>query len=140
MFAFILDTDHVSLLLRGQEDIAQRLSTYLPMSIAVTVVTAQELLDGWLPLLKRSQPVERAVWAYAGFRRTLEFLCDAHLLDFDEQVAETFEQLRGKYPRLGTNDLRIAAIALRLGATVITRNVRHFSQVEGLKVENWADG
>jgi len=48
-----------------------------------------------------------------------------------------YERLRGTYGRLGTNDLRIAAIALITGATVVTRNVRDFSQLRGLPVEDW---
>lgn len=38
---------------------------------------------------------------------------------------------------IGPMDTLIAAQALRLGATVITRNVREFGRVPGLKVENW---
>ena len=40
---------------------------------------------------------------------------------------------------IGPMDTLIAAQALRLGATVITRNVREFGRVPGLKVENWHD-
>ncbi len=38
---------------------------------------------------------------------------------------------------IGPMDTLIAAQALRLGATIVTRNVREFSRVSGLKVENW---
>jgi tRNA(fMet)-specific endonuclease VapC len=38
---------------------------------------------------------------------------------------------------IGPMDTLIAAQALRLGATVVTRNVREFGRVAGLKVENW---
>jgi tRNA(fMet)-specific endonuclease VapC len=38
---------------------------------------------------------------------------------------------------IGPMDTLIAAQALRMGATVITRNVREFGRVPGLKVENW---
>jgi tRNA(fMet)-specific endonuclease VapC len=40
---------------------------------------------------------------------------------------------------IGPMDTLIAAQALRLGATVVTRNVSEFSRVSGLKVENWQD-
>lgn len=38
---------------------------------------------------------------------------------------------------IGPMDTLIAAQALRLGATVVTRNTREFSRVPGLKVVNW---
>jgi len=134
---YVLDTDHVSLLLQGHTNITQQLAAHPPDEVWVTIVTAQELIDGWLPQLKRKQSVERYVWAYAGLRASLEFLCDAHLLDFDDEAAQTYERLRSAYRRLGTNDLRIAAIALTANATVVTRNVRDFSRVAGLDVEDW---
>jgi tRNA(fMet)-specific endonuclease VapC len=40
---------------------------------------------------------------------------------------------------IGPMDTLIAAQALRLGATVVTRNVREFVRVSGLKVENWQE-
>ena len=38
---------------------------------------------------------------------------------------------------IGPMDTLIAAQALRLGATLVTRNVGEFRRVSGLKVENW---
>ena len=41
--------------------------------------------------------------------------------------------------KIGRADLLIACIALAHGETLVTRNVRHFKQVPGLTIENWAD-
>jgi len=47
--------------------------------------------------------------------------------------------LESKGEGIGPMDTLIAAQALRLGATVVTRNTREFGRVPGLKVENWQD-
>ena len=47
------------------------------------------------------------------------------------------QQLEARGQGIGPFDTLIAAQALRLKATVVTRNVREFSRVAGLAVENW---
>ena len=61
------------------------------------------------------------------------------LLSFTEESIDRFETLRSQKLGVRANDLRIAAIALTNGATVVTRNVSDFGRVPGLLVENWAD-
>ena len=46
-------------------------------------------------------------------------------------------QLESRGQGIGPFDTLIAAQALRLGATIVTRNVREFGRVSGLLVENW---
>ena len=46
-------------------------------------------------------------------------------------------QLEARGQGIGPFDTLIAAQALRLGATVVTRNIREFSRIIGLSVENW---
>ena len=39
--------------------------------------------------------------------------------------------------RIGTNDLKIAAIVLSLNGTLITRNVKHYENIPNLRIEDW---
>ena len=60
---------------------------------------------------------------------------------FQREDSERYGQLRALLERrgeiIGTVDLLIAAQALRLGATIVTHNLREFTRVPGLKVEDW---
>ena len=49
-----------------------------------------------------------------------------------------FEQLVRAKLNVKRNDLRIAAIALELGATIVTRNRRDFGRIPGLAIEDWS--
>lgn len=65
----------------------------------------------------------------------IAFLQDIPVLPFDATAARSYAELpfiRASYDRL------IAAQALSLGLTIVTGNVKHFADVPGLKVENWA--
>ena len=59
------------------------------------------------------------------------------MLDFDEAAAERFLQLRRSRLRLGSMDLKIAAIALAQETTLLSRNLADFRRVPGLLVEDW---
>ena len=53
------------------------------------------------------------------------------------RYGEVRTELERRGTPLGDADLRIAAIALARGLTVVTGNIRHFQRVPGLQVENW---
>ena len=55
----------------------------------------------------------------------------------EKQYASVRLTLERKGTPIGQNDTLIAAHAMALNAIVVTDNVKHFSQVPGLKVENW---
>ena len=57
---------------------------------------------------------------------------------FDEKSQRIFRNLRGQKIRIGTQDLRIAAIALAHDATVVTRNRQDFAFVPLLKTQDWS--
>jgi len=69
------------------------------------------------------------------------FLAPFPLLLFDKAAAVAYGSIRADLARrgqlIGPNDLLIAAIALAVNATVVTHNIREFSRVQGLLVEDW---
>lgn len=85
--------------------------------------------------------------ARSGSRRNREalelFLSPLEILPFDERAVWAYGDLRTGLERrgltIGPMDTMIAAHALSVGATLVTNNLREFSRVEGLALENWAD-
>jgi tRNA(fMet)-specific endonuclease VapC len=65
------------------------------------------------------------------------------VLDLD-RAAELYGALRAHLESAGTRladpDLRIAAIVVTHHATLVSGNVRHFTRVPGLVVEDWVRG
>ena len=52
-------------------------------------------------------------------------------------AAQQFQLLHAQRIRIGTQDLRIAAIALANNCIVVTRNRRDFARVPDLTIEDW---
>jgi tRNA(fMet)-specific endonuclease VapC len=104
-----------------------------------TAVTAQEIVQGWIARINRSPAGHEQVHPYSLFVAALRSLEKITILPFDAEAAHVFHTFAGPLKRTGTMDLKIAAIAVSHDALLLTRNVRHFEQVPGLKVENWLD-
>ncbi|MGH9800200.1 MAG: type II toxin-antitoxin system VapC family toxin, partial [Blastocatellia bacterium] len=75
--------------------------------------------------------------AYRQFQQTLEDLLPLRVLPFDEAAAEQFVRLKATVKQVGTQDLKIAAIALSVNATLVTRNAIDFARIPGLNIEDW---
>ncbi len=136
MSLYILDTDHASLFQRRHPRVVQRVLAVPDEELAITVVSAEEQLRGWLSVIHRASGV-RLVKAYALLHETLDYYRTIRLLDFDSAALISYEELRRDKIRIGTKDLRIAAIALTAGGILVTRNARDFSRVSALTFEDW---
>lgn len=138
MSLYVLDTDHASLLQRGHQRVARQIAAMQEHAIAVTIVTAEEQLRGRLRVVRRAGAGSRLDAAYAGLRTTIEFFKTVELLDFDRSAADRYAELRSSRIRIGTQDLRIAAIVLSARGILVTRNQRDFDKVAGLPTEDWS--
>lgn len=135
----ILDTDHLSALASERAVSVQLLARLAESgeSVATTVVCVEEHVRGWLTRIAGARTSVASVAAYAKFQRAVEDLGRGVILPFDATAAEQFEQLRSLKLGVGTADLRIAAISLGTGLRLLSRNLRDFERVLGLRVEDW---
>lgn len=141
MSLLILDTDHVSLFLKGNTPVCDRIFQTEPDKLAIAVITAEEICQGWLSEINKCSQASQSsklLLAYAEFENALDFFQTIRRIGFDNNAYCQFEILRSQFRRLGTRDLRIAAIALSMNATVVTRNAKDFGQVLNLSIEDWS--
>jgi tRNA(fMet)-specific endonuclease VapC len=137
----ILDTDMLSIWesrSRPAFDRFQaRLNQHPSQSIATTIISFQERVQGWMSFLNQARTTAKVLAAYHRLESTLKTFCDLHVVAFDQPAQDHFADLKQQRVRIGTLDLRIASIALALDATLLSRNVRDFRKVPGLRVEDW---
>ena len=73
MSLYVLDTDHVTLYQRNEPRVVGRIAAMSYEDVAVTLITAEEQLRGWLKYIRRASTRERLVLAYARLRMALDF-------------------------------------------------------------------
>lgn len=111
-------------------------------NVAITVITVQELFNGWNGRINDPKQADRLSFLYTKLWKTTNFIKSITILNFDSEAENCYLNLRLDYKHLAkkriAKDMRIAAIALTQNAIVATRNQKDFSQVPGLTIENWA--
>lgn len=137
MSLYVLDTDHVSFAQRNHPAVLQHLALTAPTDIAVTIITVEEQLRGWLKVIRRAPHGPRLTAGYSALRAAVSYYRKAQLLDFDSEASDLYESLLAQKIRIGTHDLRIAATVLSVGGILVTRNQRDFSRVPGLHCDDW---
>lgn len=138
----LLDTDHISEFERGASSVAKRLRDRLRQSTeqkAVSIVSVEELMRGWLTRIHQERNPVRQIVTYERLQSLVNSLSKWIILSWDMNAATTLLSLKNAKPRLGTMDLKIASIAIANDALLLSRNLRDFQQVPGLRVENWLD-
>ncbi len=136
----LLDTDHLSVHAFPDSRVYGVLSAKIrktPDDFGTTIVCLEEQLRGWLAAIKRKHDVDQQVPVYDQLGRLWDYFRDWQILRFDAQAAELFKRFRQHKIRIGSQDLKIAAIALTQDALLLSANLRDFRQIPGLRVENW---
>jgi tRNA(fMet)-specific endonuclease VapC len=112
----VLDTDHISVLERhtqpGSTTLRAHLAHLPPDEVVTTIISYEEQMQGWMAHLAQSQSVAQQVVAYGRLLQHLDNYRRIPVLEFDEAAAVVFQRLRRARRRVGTMDLKIAAIVL----------------------------
>ena len=136
----LLDTDILTLLFQGHAGVQSRLRS-AEQDVATSIITRIEVLQGRFDAIVKAATADQLRQAHDRLRDTEIQFSTIPILPIDASAAKQFELLsrNKKLRRIGRGDLLIASIALAEKATLVTRNLRDFQQVPGLKTENWAD-
>jgi tRNA(fMet)-specific endonuclease VapC len=142
MSLWILDTDHVSLFLEGNSQVGKQAAERFP-NVAITIITVQEIFNGWTGRLNSPSYVHQQVRLYTKLWEATELFKSIVVLNFTEAAQEYHQELLITNKDLAKKrlekDTKIAAIALANRGVVVTRNYKDFSIVPNLQIENWAD-
>lgn len=135
-----IDTDVLSLMLQGDAGIIARLRAIPRAQRFVPIVDVEEAVRGRLDVVRQAQASKGKLTLMEAYERLEVTLIDVRrfqILPYTSTADALFKAWRAAKIRIGTQDLRIAAIAFAHGAKLVTRNARDYTQVPDLNLEVW---
>ena len=129
---YLLDTDIcIYIIKQHPQNVIKKFKSISLGDIGMSSITLAELLYG----VEKSQQQQKNKAALEEFTLPLE------IVSFDDCAAQHYSVIRAQLERkgmpIGPLDLMIAAHAQCLDVTLVTNNVKEFSRVPKLKIENW---
>ena len=132
---YVLDTNAVSALMRGEQAMIARLLAVEPAEVGVSHPTWAEIHYGIerLPASKKK----------TALREKLELLrSEIPTVPWSERVSESFGEIKATLEKQGKRledfDVAIAAHALASGSVLVSANTQHMLRVPALLVEDWS--
>lgn len=131
---FLLDTNICIYIIKQKPPkVFEKFQTLNLSDVGVSSITVAELEYG----VYKSQRVAQNRAALT------QFLIPLEVLPFDEKATQIYGQNRAELERrgivIGAMDMLIASQAISLGLILVTNNVREFSQIPNLTLENWVE-
>lgn len=138
---YVLDTDIMSHYHAGHSGLRDNIDQHSNDIVVTTVVTRIEILRARFEFLMKAANRDELLRAQDSLLESERLLAPWATLFVTEPVADEFDRLRGnrRLKKIGRADLLIAAIVLANRAILVTRNLKPFTQVPNLNVENWID-
>ena len=129
---YLLDTDTLIYFLKGNEAVVENFKACMDAPKAISVITYGELIYG-------CRKSERVTENLARVHRLAELY---PLIDVGRSVMDSFGEIKAELSTTGSTvddfDILIGCTALALNCTVVTNNTKHYENIPGLKVVNWA--
>lgn len=131
---YLLDTNICIYLIRQKPPkVLARFQTLALSDIVISSISVAELEYG----VCKSQQQEQ------NRNALMQFLVPLEVIEFDQAAATIYGSVRSDLESLGlvigSMDMLIAAHALSLRTTLVSNNVREFSRISNLPLENWAE-
>ncbi len=129
---YLLDTNICIYLIKQKPPkVLTRFQTLALSDIGISSITVAELEYG----VCKSQQQEK------NRNALMQFLIPLEVIDFDRDAAIMYGAVRSDLESrglvIGSMYMLIAAHAMSLGATLVSNNVREFSRIASLSLENW---
>ena len=115
---------------------ARRVALEPPDAIGISVVTIEESLRGRLAQLARAGDGPARIKQYMLLEQSIQLFAQFPIVSYDQDAETNFQQLRSL--RIGTQDRKIASIALAAQLILVTANRRDFARVPSLVLEDWS--
>lgn len=130
---YLLDTNIIIAAMKGHTAVRTRLEAMPLASLVLSPIVLGELEFG----------AEKSAHSERNRVRLAELAARIPLAAVDAEVSRCYGRIRAMLERQGTpigaNDTWLAAHAQALGAVMVTDNLREFSRVPGLVLENWLE-
>lgn len=133
---YILDTDHLSLYGRNHPQVVTRLQLEQGR-FATTAINVEEQLRGRLAQVAQARDTALSN-AYQRLVETMLLLSEFQILPYNSNSHSIYQLLKAQKVRVGTQDLRIASIALAHNGILLTRNLQDFEKVANLTIQDWS--
>jgi tRNA(fMet)-specific endonuclease VapC len=136
MSLYILDTDHLSLYGRNHPVLLKRLHDN-SVVLTTTAINLEEQLRGRLAQVSDAKLGLPLYDSYRWLSETVTMLSSFRVLQFTIEAQVIYQDFKQQRIRIGTQDLRIAAIARAHQGILLSRNLRDFEKVPELTIQDW---
>ena len=131
----LLDTDHLSILTDARHQYHTGLVTRLRSAhdyVVIPIVSVEEQLRAWLAHIHRTRDVRNHIYPYDRLIQLFKTIEARDIARWTALSADEFARLRNARIRIGTQDSKIASIALAYDAFVAVGQLAGFSASAGL--------